>query len=78
MVRNLQPAEYGPRVGVALATGIAAVLARGNASKLLLLSVGAGLLVTVTTGYCPVNAALERAEDDVPRWRTLKTYRVEP
>jgi len=37
-----------------------------------------GMLATVATGYCPINAVQRDPELEAPRWRTLKTYRVEP
>jgi DUF2892 family protein len=74
MAPNVGRAGDGPRIAFAVAVGIAAALAPGGASRLLLLSIGAGLLVTVTTGYCPMNAwSIRSSLTSRPQWQTPST-----
>ena len=75
---NVVPSERLPRVVVASAAAVAAVLVPGMFLKGLCFAGAAALLATVATGYCPINAALHDRDGEAPHWRTLKTFRVEP
>src|ERR1700719_1270505 len=75
MTENVRSDEYVPRVSTAVGAAIAAAFAPGLGWKLALLSLSAGLLTTVATGYCPITA-LRRPGEEEPQWRTLKTFRV--
>ena len=78
MKQNISTSERTPRLIVAVAAGVAAAYTRNVFLKRLFLGAAAAMLGTVASGYCPVNAVLDREEADTsPRWRTLKTFRVE-
>ena len=77
MIQNVSAEQRLPRIVIAIAAGIGAALAPSVSLKTGLFAAAAGLLASVATGYCPINAAMERGEEPQPRWRTLKTYRVE-
>ena len=77
MESNVSASERTARLVVALAAGVGATLAPGLLTKSILLAGATAMLATVATGYCPINAALDNS-DPQPRWRTLKTHRVEP
>jgi hypothetical protein len=77
MVTNVSASERTPRIVIALAAGLAGGFAPSLLLKGLLTSAAVGILTTVATGYCPINAALERGNTEMPHWRTLKTHRVE-
>ena len=78
MEPNVVASERLPRVMVAAGAAVAAVLAPGVFLKSLCLAGAGALLMTVATGYCPINAALNDDAEETPHWRTLKTFRVEP
>jgi hypothetical protein len=79
MAPNVADSELSPRILIAIGLGMAATLAPGLLLKGLLLAGSTGLLATVATGFCPVNAALGADGDtNKAHWRTLKVYRVEP
>jgi hypothetical protein len=78
MIQNVSADQRIPRIAIAIAAGVGAALAPAAWLKTGLLAASAGLLASVATGYCPINAAMEPGEEPQPRWRTLKTYRVEP
>ena len=77
METNVSAQERTPRLVIALAAGVAAAVAPTALLKGLFLGSAAGILGTVITGYCPVNAALEDREADAAHWRTLRVHRVE-
>ena len=77
MIRNVTTDQRIPRIAMALAAGFGAAFGAPIWLKAGLLATAAGLLTTVATGYCPITAALDRGAEPEPRWRTLKTYRVE-
>lgn len=78
MIQNVPADQHIPRIAMAVAAGVAAALVPSTVLKTGLFAAAAGLLGSVATGYCPINAALGRENDsDEPHWRTLKTYRVE-
>jgi hypothetical protein len=78
MESNVSASEQTPRLVIALAAGVAAAVAPGVLLKSLLVAGATAMLATVATGYCPVNAVLDKGDAEAPHWRTLKTYRVEP
>jgi Protein of unknown function (DUF2892) len=78
MKMNVSTSERTPRLVIAAAAGVAAALSSSFALKAFLIGSAAAMLATVATGYCPINAALDRGDGDAPQWRTLKTFRVEP
>ena len=78
MNSNVGESELAPRIVIAFGVGMAAMLAPGLLLKGLLLVSATGLLATVATGYCPINAALGERPTEAPHWRTLKAYRVAP
>ena len=78
MAPNVAASERSPRLVVAAAAGVAAVLVPGFLWKGLCLAGATAMLATVATGYCPLNAALDERHGDAPHWRPLKTFRVEP
>ena len=75
---NVRPVERVPRIAMALAAGAGAAIAPPPAVKVLLYGAAAGLLMTVATNYCPVNAWLDREYSEADQWRTLRSWRVEP
>ena len=77
METNVLAAERTPRLVIALAAGVAAAAAPSVLLKSLLLACAAAILTTVATGYCPINASLDHSGEEAPRWRTLRTHRVE-
>ena len=77
METNVSDSELTPRLVIALAAGVAAAAAPNVLLKSLLLGCAGAILSTVATGYCPVNASRDRTGDEAPRWRTLRTHRVE-
>jgi hypothetical protein len=77
MQPNVADSEQTPRLMIALAAGVAATLVPGRFLKGLFLASAAGMLATVATRYCPINAALDAQDPEPPHWRTLKTFRVE-
>ena len=78
MQRNVTASERTPRLALAVAASIVALATPGRLLKGLILASAAGMLATVATGYCPINAALDASDAEAPHWRTLKTFRVEP
>jgi hypothetical protein len=78
MKTNVPISERPPRIAIALAAAVAAIFAPGVLLKSLLLGGSGAMLITVATGYCPVNAGLADDVVDRPQWRTLRTHRVEP
>ena len=62
---------------IALAAGLAGAFAPSLLLKGLLTGAAVAMLTTLATGYCPINAALDGGNTETPRWRTLKTHRVE-
>jgi hypothetical protein len=77
MVTNVSASERTPRIVIALAAGIAGACAPSLLLKSLWTGAAVAVLTTVATGYCPINAALDGRNTETPRWRTLKTHRVE-
>jgi hypothetical protein len=77
MIQNVSADQRIPRIAMAIAAGVGAALAPAVWLKTGLFAASAGLLASVATGYCPINAAMESGEQPQPQWRTLKTYRVE-
>jgi 4-hydroxybenzoate polyprenyltransferase len=79
MVHNVPDTQHVPRIAMAVAAAVGAVFVGTTWLKTGLFATAAGLLASVATGYCPLNAAIDRREDaqTPPHWRTLKTYRVE-
>ena len=78
MTTNVPPSEYRPRLVMALATALGAALAPTLVLKGLLTGATGGILLTVATGYCPLNAAIRDGRPvDVPKWRTLRSHKVE-
>ena len=77
METNVSALERTPRLIIALAAGGAAAAAPSVLLKTLLLGFAAAVLTTVATGYCPINASLDYGGEEAPRWRTLRTHRVE-
>jgi hypothetical protein len=77
MTANVSASERVPRIVMAIAVGIGALFATRILLKGLLAGTAATILATVATGYCPINAALQNSDSAAPRWRTLKTYRVD-
>jgi hypothetical protein len=78
MISNVDSAEYGPRLGIALASAIASAFVPSAILKGLLLGAAGGMLITVATRYCPVNDLLGVEEaTDSPHWRTIRTHRVD-
>jgi hypothetical protein len=77
MVTNVSTSERTPRIAIALAAGIAGAFAPSLLLKGLLTGAAVAVLTTVATGYCPINAALDGPNTEMPHWRTLKTHRVE-
>jgi hypothetical protein len=77
METNISASERTPRLVIALAAGVAAAAAPSGLLKNVLLGLAAAILTTVATGYCPINASLDHSGEEVPRWRTLRTHRVE-
>jgi Protein of unknown function (DUF2892) len=77
MNQNVPADQHIPRIAMALAAGFGAAYVASAWLKTGLFATAAGLLASVATGYCPINAAIDRGEQPEPRWRTLKTYRVE-
>jgi hypothetical protein len=78
MEPNIGASERLPRLMVAVAAGVAAVLAPGVFLKGVCVAGATALLATVATGYCPLNAALDERRGNAPHWRPLRTFRVEP
>ena len=77
MKPNVVASERFPRLMVAAAAGVTAVLVPGVVLKGLCLAGATALLATLATGYCPINEALD--DGDQPQHsRTLKTFRIEP
>jgi Protein of unknown function (DUF2892) len=76
MEQNLGPEEWRPRVGMAIVASVGALFAP-RALRGLLYAVAGGLLATVATGYCPINAIKKGTEAEAAEWRTLRTWRVE-
>lgn len=77
MRTNVDRDEFVPRIGLAFVAAASGALAGPVAVKVALFGLAAGMLATVATGYCPITALRENADDEEPTWRTLKTYRVE-
>ena len=75
MESNIAPSEQLPRVLMAIGMGTVAALASSRLLRTLFLGGATALLTTVATGYCPLKALSDKPE--APRWRTLKTYRVQ-
>ena len=78
MEPNITASERSPRLMVAAAAGIAAVLVPGSLLKSLCLAGATAMLGTVVTGYCPIKGALDNRDREAPHWRTIRTFRVEP
>jgi hypothetical protein len=78
MTTNVSAAERTPRIIIALAAGVAAAWTSNPALKGVLVGAAAAMLATVATGYCPINAAGRKSDAADARWRTLRTFRVEP
>jgi hypothetical protein len=81
MTQNVYSDERLPRIGLAVAAGVAAVFAPTRL-RTGLLGLAAGLVASVATGYCPLKAALSGRRalnrgDAETAWRTLKTSRVQ-
>ena len=77
MVTNVSASERTPRLVIALAAGVAGLMAPGLLLKGMFTGAAAAMLATVATGYCPINEALYKGDEN-PHWRTLKTHRVAP
>jgi hypothetical protein len=77
MPTNVSSEERIPRIVVALAAGVASAWTSNLALKGVFVGAAAAMLATVATGYCPINA-LQGSDATAARWRTLKTFRVEP
>ena len=80
MMQNVSADQYVPRIAAAVAAGVGAALVPATWLKTGLYAAAAGLLASVASGYCPINAALNEKNarhEEEPHWRTLKTYRVE-
>ena len=77
MEQNIGSEGRIPRILMAMAAALGASRTRSNLSKGALLALAGGLLSTVSTGYCPISAAVGRNTTEKPTWRTIKTWRVE-
>jgi hypothetical protein len=78
MMPNVPADRHIPRIAMAVAAGVGAALAPTAWLKTGLFAAAAGLLTSLATGYCPMIATMNRGDEPEPRWRTLKTHRVEP